>query len=357
MPAAPATPVSTDPAEVDYALPSHYLRLIGDLLAGMGMDVPAWLARGGLDPAVFDSPHTPVTFEVFARLVRDGLSVIQEPAMGLLVGERLRANTHGMLGYAALSSSTLRQAMELMERFMQVRTTMVTARHEIRGDTMRVLIEPTRELGDLEVLVTEAVTLTIKNLVDQMSLGASPVACVAFRHPAPSYADLAQALFRCEVQFGQNWAGIAVPLSAVDQPLSMADPRSFEEAARLCQQELDQRQAQASWTSKVRHIMLETPGNFPSLQVAARLFHVSPRTLHRRLIDEGTSYQAILEDVRHRMAVQYLRAGHLSVQEVAYHLGYTDQANFRRAFKRWEGVAPTDFRTDRENATRKPEQG
>lgn len=348
-------PASPPPDETDYALPSLYVRLIGELLGGMGIDVPAWLQGAGLDPATLQTPQAPVPFETFVTLMHAGLALTKEPAMGLLVGERLRANTHGMLGYAALVAGTLRQAMELMERFMQVRTTLVTARHEIRGDTMRVLIEPARELGDLEVLVTEAIVLTIKNLVDQMNLAASPVAYVAFRHAEPSYVNLARDLFRCDLRFGQSWAGIATPLSAVDQPLSMADPRSFEEAARLCQLELDARQAHASWTQKVRQIMLETPGNFPSLQVAARLFHLSPRTLHRRLIDEGTTYQAILEDVRHRMAVQYLRAGQLSVQEVAYHLGYTDQANFRRAFKRWEGVAPSDFRADRENATRKPE--
>ena len=78
--------------------------------------------------------------------------------------------------------------------------------------------------------------------------------------------------------------------------------------------------------------------------MTARLFHLTPRTLHRRLQEEGTSYKEILESVRHKLAVAHLKAGHLSVQEIAYTLGYTDMANFRRAFKRWEGVAPSDYR-------------
>ena len=81
----------------------------------------------------------------------------------------------------------------------------------------------------------------------------------------------------------------------------------------------------------------------PSLNVTARLFHLTPRTLHRRLLDEGSSFKEILEQVRH-LAVEYLKAGHLSIEEIAYTLGYTDMANFRRAFKRWEAMPPSRYR-------------
>ena len=82
---------------------------------------------------------------------------------------------------------------------------------------------------------------------------------------------------------------------------------------------------------------------FRSLNVTARLFHLTPRTLHRRLLDEGSSFKEILEQVRH-LAVEYLKAGHLSSEEIAYSLGYTDMANFRRAFKRWEAMPPSRYR-------------
>jgi AraC-like DNA-binding protein len=90
--------------------------------------------------------------------------------------------------------------------------------------------------------------------------------------------------------------------------------------------------------------MLEKQNGFPSLNVTARLCHMTPRTLHRRLIDEGSAFKEILEDVRHMLAVEHLKSGHLTIQEIAYTLGYTDLANFRRAFKRWEGVPPSAYR-------------
>ncbi|MNG28149.1 Urease operon transcriptional activator [compost metagenome] len=70
---------------------------------------------------------------------------------------------------------------------------------------------------------------------------------------------------------------------------------------------------------------------------------MTPRTLHRRLLDEGTTFKQILEDVRHTLAVEHLKAGQLSIQEIAYSLGYNDVANFRRAFRRWEGVPPSEY--------------
>lgn len=93
--------------------------------------------------------------------------------------------------------------------------------------------------------------------------------------------------------------------------------------------------------------MLEKQSGFPSLTVMARLLHVTPRTLHRRLLQEQTSYKDIIEDVRHTLAVEYLKSSHLSVQEISYLLGYSDMANFRRTFKRWENVAPSLFRSGR----------
>jgi len=119
---------------------------------------------------------------------------------------------------------------------------------------------------------------------------------------------------------------------------------ALREAEQLCQQELAKLTRQQTLSARVRRLMLEKQGGFPTLQVSARLLNMTPRTLHRRLQDEGTSYRDILEDIRHHLAVEHIKAGKLTLQEVAYMLGYDDLSNFRRAFKRWEGVAPSAFR-------------
>jgi AraC-like DNA-binding protein len=106
---------------------------------------------------------------------------------------------------------------------------------------------------------------------------------------------------------------------------------------------------QQSWRAKLRRVLLETQHGFPSLNVAARLFNLTPRTLHRRLLDEGSSYSAVLNEVRHMLAVEHLKTGKLSIQEIAYALGYTELSNFRRAFKRWESVSPSAYQCNHKN--------
>jgi AraC-like DNA-binding protein len=175
-------------------------------------------------------------------------------------------------------------------------------------------------------------------------MGACQVYEIAFPFEAPEYAAVASDIFGAKVRYGQSWTGFSAPRSVLDLPLKLADPAAFEEAKQICQRELARIAAQESISARVRRLLLENQAGFPSLQVAARLLHMTPRTLHRRLVDEDTSFRELLESVRHLLAVEHLKSDRFSVEELAYRLGYTDLANFRRAFKRWEGIAPAAYR-------------
>jgi AraC-like DNA-binding protein len=331
-------------SETPATLPLQYIRLIGDQLERMGVDVTSWLAASGLPSSWLRDPRSTVEFPQFRQLVLHSVSMSREDAMGLLVGERLLANTHGLLGYAASSSGTLRQAIEVFERFTRLRAPFLEVSHAVRARQVRVRIDEAVPLGDIRRSVLEAVVLSVKNVLDSISLGACRVVRVSFPFPAPGYAALAREMFGCEVAYAQPWAGITLPADVLDVPLRMSDPQAFEDAAAFCQRELDKLRANESLSARVRRLLLEKQNGFPSLQVTARLCRLTPRTLHRRLVDEGTSYRALLEDVRHTLAVEHLRAGHFSIEEIAYTLGYTDLANFRRAFKRWAKVPPSVHR-------------
>jgi AraC-like DNA-binding protein len=327
-----------------FTLPAHYIRQIAEQVSSLGVDVSQWLVQSGLSQAPADDVLENLPFPVVSQLILHALTITQEPALGLLVGERLLVNSHGILGYAAMNSSTIRQALEVFERYLQVRTTLLSARHDVQGEHLRILFEEPFPLGDIRRPVLEAVVLTIKNSVDHITMGSRHIDRVFFPFEEPEYADLARDLFKCEVLYGQSWTGFTAPLSVIDLPLKMADPATFREASLICQRELDKLTQQQTLSARVRRIMLEKQNGFPSLNVTARLFHLTPRTLHRRLQDEGTSYKDILEEVRHMLALEHLKSNHLAIQEIAYMLDYTDMANFRRAFKRWEGVAPSEYR-------------
>jgi AraC-like DNA-binding protein len=330
-----------------FTLLVQYVRQIADQLGGMGVDVDRWLGQSHLSREQLNGPSLALAYPTFQTLAQDALSMSSEPALGLLIGERLLANSHGMLGYAALSSGTIGQALELVERYTPLRTSLISISHTVHADEVRIIFAETRPLGDIQRLVLEAVILTIKNVLDSISMGECQVRMIAFPFDAPDYAPLARDFFRCDVQYGQSWAGAILPRDHMDVPLKMADPEAFREAALICQRELDKLTANESLPVRVRRLLLEKQNGFPSLPVTARMLRMTPRTLHRRLVDEGTSFHELLEDVRRTLALEHVRSGRFAIEEIAYMLGYSDLANFRRAFRRWESVPPSVYRASK----------
>lgn len=331
-------------SDTDFVLPSQYLQHIAGQMTRMGVRLPDWLQQLQRPGPNGELEIQQLSFEDFQRLVREAIALTGEPAFGLLVGERLLVQSHGLLGYAAVNSLNLRQALQFTERYFLVRTSLFSVKLEERGTRVRLVFLEPHPLGDIRVPVSEAVVLTIKNLIDHVTLGECQVASVSFAFPAPAHAHLARELFGCEVRYDSDWTGFEVPAEQMDLPLRTGNPEALREAELLCQQELAKLTRQQTLSARVRRLMLEKQGSFPSLEVSARLLNLTPRTLHRRLQDEGTSYRDILEDIRHRLAVEHIKAGKLTLQEVAFMLGYDDLSNFRRAFKRWEGVAPSAWR-------------
>jgi AraC-like DNA-binding protein len=327
-------------------LPGQYLKAVIDQVRSHGGDVQALLARHDLSEATLDDPTWLVSVATLRELVSDALRVTREPALGLFVGQRLQANVHGALGYAALSSASIRQALDIIERYLSLRFPLLAISMEAKGPGLQVFVRETWPLGELRRPALEAVVMALRNVLDTASMGACRIGAVEFPFADPGYAPLARELLGCEVRYGRQSASFRLSAQALAASLRMADPLVFRDAAAMLEKELT-REGADSATARVRRLLLEAPGGLPSLTVVARVLHLSPRTLHRRLVEEGTSFRALQEEVRHALALEYLKTERLGVEEIAFRLGYTEVANFRRAFKRWENVAPSVYRERR----------
>ncbi len=334
-----------------FTLPVQYLRLVVEQIAVMGGDVEDCLRQAGLHSAQLADSAFMADLTHLRALLEAALQATGEPAFGLLLGERLRVGSHGILGYAALQSESLRQAIGLVEQYLALRTSLVTLQQlaEPAAGCLHLQVRSVYALGRSEHSLLEAVLLAISNLFVALSPGGVRLRQVSFPFAEPAYAALASELFGCPVRYAQPWAAVTLDAALLDQPLQLADPQAFREAEQLCQRELlrldTARQAQGSLTTRVQRLLLERQQALPGLQATARLLHMTPRTLHRHLQAEGTSFQQLLDQLRHRLALEHLRAGRLSIQAIACSLGYRDVANFRRAFKRWQGVPPSACQT------------
>ena len=143
--------------------------------------------------------------------------------------------------------------------------------------------------------------------------------------------------------------GLAVEL--LDREVLRADPGAAKLLERSCQDLLHEIERQDSFGNLVRQLLLSSPGHIPSADEAARRLNVSERTLRRRLGAEQASFQQIVDDVRNRMAQDYLRSTNLSTQQIGELLGFTEATNFRRAFVRWNGCSPHRFRHEQPGDT------
>lgn len=325
----------------------QYVRLIAEQVATMGVSVDRWLGLSGLTRAQLHAPDFAVDYATFRRLSLDAMQLSEEPAFGLLVGERLGVQAHGAVGYAAMSSRTLRALLDLLQRYIGLRIALLGLSVEERPHEVRVALTEHVPLGEVRAMVLEGVVTSLKSVVEDVSMGAQAVQAVAFPFPAPPHAGLAASLLGCPIRYDQDWAGFTLSPHQLDLQLKTSDPEAFRVAETLCRRALDDLEASRSWGARVQRILLEKRIGFPSLDETARRLHVTPRTLHRRLRAEGTAFRPLVEDLRHRIAVDQLLEGRASIEEVAYILGYSDPSNFRRAFRRWTGEAPSHYRAHR----------
>lgn len=320
-----------------------YVRQIAMQLAEFGADIPAWLEQAGLHDEDLSNATLTVPVEVFGALVSSAVSLSRDSGFGLLAGSRLGTTAHGVVGMAVSASANLRQAMEIAERYISLRTRAVTIRTRISANKLEVCFEPALGLGEAANTVVEIAMVAVKNIADYKLARGNTCLSASFAFPRPLHAVLANEVLGCEVRYGQCWSGLSFSLSEAEQIGSQHDALVLTEALRICSNELQNLQSSTTVSTRLERLLLEQRPSFPSLSLSARLLGMAPRTLHRRLAEEESSYSVVLEKVRHRVACEFLRVEGLSVKEVAYLLGYEDVANFRRAFKRWEGVPPSRY--------------
>jgi len=325
-------------------VPGHYLYVLSECIDDFGLEPRVWLHGSGLekiDKSIIDEA---VPFNTFQYLALKAEKMAQNPAIGLAVGRRLSLLSHGALGYAALNSATVRDAVHLIEAFIDIRFPVILVQFQEFEHEFRVVLEEKVPLGQMLPLVMDGVLLTLKNALDQLlARGVQDKLCITFA--TPQHAGFPyQSVFDCELKFNAECSAILGPKSILDEAIPYANSLAFQEAESLCRNELERLKKEVSITGKVKKKLFEAPGQFASLEVVASYLNLTPRTLHRRLADEESSYKQILEEVKSSLAISYLSNSDMSIKEIAFFLGYDDLSNFRRAFKRWTGQTPSTYR-------------
>ena len=332
--------------EANILIPTYYIHQIGEQLTAEGVDVERWLKNANLNLDQLSIPSHKISFTQFTRLVSTAVTLSNEPAIGLKVGKKLGLTAHGMLGYAIIASGSVREMVEIFSRFLNTRTPLLRVNIESSEKILTINLHECYPLNTIKIPFLESAIFTIYNLLMQITQNSAPISKISFPYAKPAYEKEYISCFNYPIDFDCRVASISLLQSEIDRPLLMRDQASLEQAKNICEQELLKLQIEESLVTRLRKYLLSFENEFPSLDEVAKYLKLSQRTLHRRLGDENTSYTKVLKDAKYFKACELLVNSKLTVQEIAFFVGYSDVANFRKAFKSWEGVSPKGYRVD-----------
>lgn len=323
-------------------LPLAYAKLLLQIAAEKGFEEHAVLHRASLAPDLIKQSQGYITPWEYVLLHISAAQLTGDQGIGMELGVRMRPTAHGFLGYALLSCTDLRQALQLSLRFMRIRQQQIGVEYFSEGDFGIVKLKEKHDFGPVRHFFIEGMLIGCARSA-QYLVGDDQLAFELWLdYPEPDYFER----FRSQLpQLRFNMPDIRVMFTAqdLDRPLRMSDPIASEQAIRQCEAELASLTNSKALLDEVQQIIREAQQSPPPLEHVAQELCMSSRSLKRKLANFDTSYQQLVNDFRFSLAQQYLSAPRPNIEQIAHQLGYAEPASFTRAFKKWSGSTPSNW--------------
>ena len=314
-----------------------------EALHGYGLEFAAFAHRAGLDPALLATPNARYPAARLKTLWELAAAASGDPLFGIKVGSLTRPGVFHALGLGIVSSGSVLEALQRLERYSSVVSTNGRlALHETDGEVALVLSP-----ADLVVLPTthavDATVVAMCRMLEQCAGTSAIPSRVVFMRPRAAPAERYEELIKCPVHFDGPHIAIVFDAESAARPVLSGNAELAAEADRLSERYLNEMSPDPT-VQRVRELLLKAiaTGKLDKSHVA-RSLNQSPSTLQRRLRRAGTSYQDLLDSMRRDLAIDHLKGGRHSLADIAFLLGFADQASFTRAFRRWTGTTPSDF--------------
>jgi AraC-like DNA-binding protein len=271
---------------------------------------------------------------------------VTDPGFGVRAGAGQDLHQLGLLGYVASFSATLRQALQRVHRYGRVFTEAVEFRlHDERPEIALALAHP--ELGDGHALAEDYRLAAAVQVARELTRAEIIPSEVTFTRPRPYSTATHQDHFRCPLRFDAPVASVVFSESDLARRVVRADETLAGYLSTYAEHVLLSLVNGGSTRNAVRAAVWSLLGDGkPSMSAVAAALRLPPRTLQRRLAAEGTSFHEETDEMRRRMAIAILQDRSHSVEEVAFLLGYAEPSTFYRAFRRWTGTTPRQYRTE-----------
>ena len=279
------------------------------------------------------------------KILECAVTLTNDSTLMVRLGRQVDITTLGTFGFALMSCADLHEALKLLLRYRAIigPTTPSLDVHEVaNGIALRIQLglgNPVQQRLIAELTFSQ-ITFIAEALIDELVTAGE----VHLSYPAPVNQEAFQSLFSVPVKFDQAYSELVIPESSLDLRIRTANPAGHVIFQNQCEELLRGLNRVENFSAAIRRILIRAGGEFPMINQVASMLHVSESTLRRRLKDESTNFRAICDEVRNVLACQYLCTTKLTVSEIANLLDYAESVSFRRAFVRWNGTTPSQYR-------------
>ena len=299
-----------------------------------------------LDAAWVDATKSTLSFRDYERLVVNAIEATGNPSLGLSLGVEQQLPQMGIYGYAVMASATVDEAADVARRFWNVAGSLVRVRQS-RG----TVIESWELVAAFPMTEASVWRFAVEETLGAVKAGAHflceqpiPFDSIQVSYRQPAYADRYREVLGVDVRFSAEHSGFSFQRSYGVLPVASHNPEVSEVLQRQCQAALAGELSSDALVQSIHDVIVESSCRLTHLDEVAAALGVSGRTIQRRLLEGGHSFQGVRDDLRERLARSLLRDTRLSVEDVAHRLGFSAATNFRVAFKRWTGLTVQQYR-------------
>lgn len=326
------------------SLISSTSQMLWRILESNAIDPAPVFADAGLDPGWWNKPYSRFPDAKLDLAWLRATELLGDPCIGLQAARFLSPGSLQALGFAWLVSDSLCDALSRLVRYSEMLSDGLELELSLSGDTCRLTVEHTPIQGRAAAQRTDAFWAGLLGMSRLITTEDLAPTSLSLRRPPPPCVEKFYALFRAPVTFGALKDSIDFPRAVAERTLPTSN-RAFAHANEQLIKDYLARIKATDFSGQVKTRLVELlPGGAFSETDLAEALHLSPRTLQRRLAEEGTSFKVLLDEARRELALRFIGERGMSIKETSYLLGFSEPGNFSRAFRRWTGAAPSRFR-------------
>ena len=333
-------------------IPAAAAQWIVKTLERRGIPLKKILHGVRLDKNWLHHPDAIITPADYLKIVKNGLTLSADEALGLRIGREQNLTGLGFWGYAIMCSHNLKEAADVAVQYWKVSGSLVDIIRKSEGDIQIWEILPPYPYKEpsLWKYAVEEMLSTWYSSTCFLAGGKLPLTEIHLSYPEPGYSRLYREMFQCPVFYDRTIDSVSFPVELLDLSISMSHDQMAEVCTQRCEELADKWGRRDELIESIRAIVTSSSFRDRRLENVARQIGASGRTLRRKLKAQGTTFQKVLDETRAEYAKHYIENTALTIEQIADRIGFSEVTNFRAAFRKWTGMTTRDYR---EKANRK----